>query len=93
MAGSKDQEESDHMSRTAAPNTGYDVDVDVIRVESIPTPKNKGGGRRWRLHTTTGLYLTAQGSPANKALTGKETGPMTLTVSDNTVIAVAIHGA
>lgn len=80
------------MSRNAAPS-GCTIDVEVNRIEPIPMPKSKSGGRRWPLHTSQGLYLTEPNSPVNSVLKGAGPGPMTPMLSDNKVIKIVAHGA
>lgn len=66
--------------------TGYEVDVNVLRVEKLGDNKS---GLRYRLHCSEGMYLTeAAGKDATTPrLTGKETGKAVLFVEGNKIIA------
>lgn len=67
---------------------GYQLEVDIQRVEKLQTHRKEG--RRWRLHTPQGVFLTAAHSEASAVLTGKETGPARITTDGTCVTAIEL---
>jgi hypothetical protein len=63
---------------------GYSVDVAVLRIEKIASSKN--GNPRYRFHTDSGIYTSADDIQQSTRLTGAETGAAVLRIEASRVI-------
>lgn len=68
-----------------ASERGYDVDVTILRVERMRN--SKSGNPRYRLHTRTGIYVSADDAQVSATINGDETGPAVLRIENARVIA------
>ena len=64
---------------------GYEVNVVILRVERINNTAS--GNPRYRFHTDTGIYTTADDIQASSTINGDETGPAALRIEDSRIIA------